>query len=258
MKKTKNISGFTILEMSVVLAIVSVIIGSILNVATSGIEEEKIKITKARMEFIMTTLKQYLNRLTISVDKQIPCPAGGDEPVDGAQFGIGVGTGIGGPDFCTQADFTVAATNLATGVVPTATLGIEPLYMLDGWQRKITYIVDQDLTYAVGGYDTQIGDIEVEDEFDNSVIGEGPGGAEPAAVIIISHGRNGHGAWRLKGSPPTQINLSAPGPLEIDNTPSGTMDSTFRMLPERTQGGYFDDIVIFQTQWQLEKQDAVP
>ncbi len=301
--------GFTIIEMAIVLTILALVLGGGLSIAASMIETEKSDTTTERMNTIMTTLKQYAE-----AKDQLPCPADGTIAWNAANFGVGTGTGTP-PGGCTAANETVSVGDVVAGVVPVGTLGLDPIYMLDGWNRRITYVVDEDLTFPGPSTDSgdddvdnegdpgfeeegfmngnvPTGDIEILDEDDNHLSTRLATAAEGAAnqilgcdgievsnagdcipvrvaVLIISHGKNGHGAWKVKGAAQEDDNRAEDRRhMEDDNshqntTTNPTYDATYRSMPLREQPAsptgtlalgdqYFDDILMYWTKWQLK------
>ena len=238
-------SGFTLLEMSLTLGIIALVAGVGLSFASSAIEEERKELTEKRMTYVMLKIQQYADE-----KNQLPCPATGNIAANNIDFGIGIGTGAAG--VCTEQNTDVVG-NILSGMVPFATLGIHPIYALDGWNRKFTYVVDEDLTFpgtdGVNGYldvtNPTNGDIQIQDESNVSVTG-----SENAAIVLISHGKNGHGAWPAKGT--TRINATNEGTHEIDNDPSNVLNpAIFRQATYREQAQRFDDLVVYRTAWQL-------
>ena len=243
--------AFTILEMSVVMAIIAVLISSGLTMVTSSLEKERVKITNERLAAVQSAITRYAQQF-----KLLPCPAGGDLAVSHAEFGRGMGTNTG---TCTATDLiSIAATaggNIVIGTVPTAELGIEPIFMLDGWNRKITYVVDERLTLNSNYIGATVGNIIIQGEM------APPNISDKSAVAIISHGKNGHGAWRLKGT--KTVSVATPGTVETSNIPLGpdnvaggaAVDDTFQIKSFSSVIGpnYFDDIVIATEKWQFQK-----
>jgi len=248
-KLNKNRRGFTLIELAVSMTILALAVGGGLKVASRNIEANRIQLTNDRLEYIMQTIEKYALEFN-----QIPCPADGSLAPNHTDFGIGGGTGAG---TCTSENFTdviTPTTNLVTGAIPINNLGINPKYMFDGWNKKFTYVVDEDLTDTAGFAGADDGGIQIQDENDISLINSGA--ITTAAVLVISHGKNGHGAYRVKGAPVVRATQGAnAGTHEEDNAhitnPATTYDSIFRLTPYRTQGDVFDDILDYRLKWQL-------
>jgi len=210
----KKNSGFTIIELSIVFTILA-LIGTVgLSFFASRAEAEREKVTSERMEYVMKAIEDYVHHFGY-----LPCPANGEDQLDDAWFSRS-DKAVG---LCTTFNYSAATTDLTggvvVGVVPTGELNIAPYYMMDGWSKRITYIVDEDLvnsgdiadpakTADIMIYDKVYGENEdpfgprvnvirnVVDDFLNSVEDDEDTGA---AVLIISHGKNGQGAWQYKG-----------------------------------------------------------
>lgn len=85
------------------------------------------------------------------------------------------------------------------GDVPFATLGLPKQYITDGYRRKFTYAVSSNLT-GLATFVDSAGVIEVQDMNGNSgTNGTTPGPALNNHYAIISHGRDGLGAYTLEG-----------------------------------------------------------
>ncbi len=259
LKKDKQ-SGFSMIELSVVLIVIGLIgIGSLVYSASS-IESNRISETKDKMSHIFDVMALYAREYS-----QMPCPAGPDLLTTDNNFGIGVGTGVtfSSPTTCTEADsseITGGARHLVGGSVPVRTLQISPTYILDAWGRRFSYIVDNDFTYSgtgvtgSGGWldnsPINIGDIRIR----NTSTG-GINITSNAVVAIVSHGSNGHGAWIGKGGSTGRINTGCSVDTDEDENAAiggacGNFDRDFIQKMGKTDT--FDDIVEYRLKWQLE------
>jgi prepilin-type N-terminal cleavage/methylation domain-containing protein len=269
------IRGFTLIEMATVLVIISLVLAGGLTITARDIENERISTTNQRLLYVQRAVEAY----ALAFD-HVPCPADPAlNPADTA-FGVGVGTNNGVGVACAAGNIipiTKLLTQIGTaGAVPFVNLGISPIYMFDGWNRKITYVVDGDLTDAAG-YTGGEGDLQLVDEVDSnhSLVGAeditlwdnisslpDPNfvpRTQGVVVLLISHGKNGHGAYRAKNG--TIINVpvgTGSGQAEADNANALTMNGTFRLVPynqgRANPNRYFDDIVYYRTKWQLENR----
>lgn len=112
--------GFTLLEMSIVLAIVGVLLGSLMQPLGSRLEEHKRAITQTQLLGVLEATKGFL-----SVQRRLPCPA-----MPGSNGW----------------ELPECAGDLAAGYVPVATLGLQGPrdaqgLLLDSWGRRIRYVV---------------------------------------------------------------------------------------------------------------------
>lgn len=258
-RAAKHLRGFSIIELSVVLAVIALVAGSALAVGASRIEASRIQTTQERMEFIMKAMEQYVREFN-----NLPCPADITLAPTHGDFGAGTGTndttsGL----FCEAENYevlpptgTAPAGLVVAGGVPTATLKIAPVLALDGWNRRFMYVVTQGLTYGTFddgtgnltgfGVDTTDGMIEIR------LSDGGPAVTTEAAVLLISYGTDGYGATGGKGGALTIPETNA----DIDQrenaepaAPAGPFDEIF-VQKFRTQT--FDDMVSFRMKWQFD------
>jgi prepilin-type N-terminal cleavage/methylation domain-containing protein len=127
-------SGFTLIEMAVVLVVVSLILGSLLVPLASQVEQRKIESTEQILEQARDALLAFA-----AARGRLPCPAG----TAGGQEVLTTSTAVGD---C--ANFW--------GFLPAATLGLSPLdsngYARDGWGGEVrdAFNFDQNrIRYAV-------------------------------------------------------------------------------------------------------------
>lgn len=241
---TKN-SGFSLVELAVVITIMGIMVGGGLMVAIGKRELQRAKKTLQHMHHIMDVIDQFVDYYGY-----LPCPADGTQAFSSATFGIGTASGNqegAAATTCTAANLLTSGT-VKTGVVPVYTLGLPPEYVMDGWNNRITYAVDQDLTYygtdGVGGFvdTTGLGAA-------GTIIVENQGGTEttdPAdrpVVLIVSHGPNGFGAWGGRGG--ARISVGGGGADEDENDDG---DLTF---VQSILSSDFDDTVLYWVKWKL-------
>ena len=125
--------GFTLVEIVVVLVIMSVVIAmaAVLVRAIGGTQRRSTTVTK------ITTVDAALTQFVV-LNKRLPCPADGRKGATNDP--ANAGREEGAPGACSN--------NQQHGVVPWKALGISEADILDGWDRRLTYRVDQNLTAA--------------------------------------------------------------------------------------------------------------
>lgn len=233
--------GFSLIELSVVLVIIALVMGSGLSVVLTKMDGIHRLETHKKMEKITGALAGFVTQ-----HKRLPCPADGTLATTNANFGLE--RFDTGNNVC----FTTApnqGTQAYAGVVPIRTLDLPNAYMLDGWDRRITYVVDKSLAATLPAenfYQQATGGLTISNE-NNTTITD-------VATILISHGENGHGAWLANGST-TRYSLStAPSNDELENvhmnetqTVNGYND-TFKL---RTLTTTYDDLLMFTTKSEL-------
>lgn len=238
MQKKSSISGFTILELSVVVAVIALIAGTALALGATRIQAAKTEDTQEKMEAILEVIDNF-----VKTYGYLPCPADPEaSPTsDAGIFGFGSTDPTTGD--CNAANLRGAGTTLI-GVVPTATLGLAPSVMMDGWNRRITYVVDSRMTKAATYAST---DPDSDTGFINILPAAGAVFTTDKAVLaLISHGQNGHGAWRAKGGEP--LDKETDDADENENINIGLADANFvqKFFTET-----YDDIVYYRMKWQF-------
>jgi len=284
--------GFSLIEMAVVLAIISIIVASGLSFSVAKREEQRYETTQKRIEFVMRAIDDFVDE-----KGYIPCPADPTLSPGSANFGFGGATGdpLTTVTQCNSANVVEydGASNVSVtyGSVPVYSLNIPPEYIFDGWNRRLTYVVDEDLTYVgtalTDGYLTFEGDIEVrspgfatsppgnempityktadQDDVDagytdceGSAFGAGAGTIgdcikNGAAVAIVSHGANGFGAYGGVGgaAPAAGSKYDPVGGSDDEDENADHLGTSDDILIQSIQRGDFDDIVEYKLKWQL-------
>lgn len=234
--------GFTLIELAVVLAIIAVVMAGVMDLTKINIERQKREETIERMEFIMTAIDNFVRE-----NGYLPCPADPTRPFSDTEFGFeDDNSGDADCDDAINLEETTAD-NIYTGTVPVNTLNINPKYVMDGWNRRITYVVDEDLV-TTANYTANNGGI--------TVTTAGNGDIEPwplhplgtaGAFLLLSHGANGYGAWQGRGSA-SRWNPTGGESHEDNNVTASTGNGTFNMpLLQPTT----DDIVMYKPKWRI-------
>ncbi len=230
MFKKLNDSGFSLLELSIVLVVVSIMLGSGIAVFNKYIAQSKVEETEAKMRIVMTAIKKYAIK-----NNRLPCPADGSDLVTDASFGVGTYS-----SGCTTENY--ASGDTASGMVPVTTLGIYPSLAVDAWGNRFTYILSDQDTAAPNGVETYGGTyLSVRNNSSNAA-----SAISDVVVLLISHGANGYGAWNGRGG-------SRKDPTGGINREDQNADSTLAgpFITSATTRGY-DDITYFWTFYQID------
>ncbi|MFO0389061.1 MAG: type II secretion system protein [Alphaproteobacteria bacterium] len=245
--------GFSLLEISVVLIIISTIIG--VGVAYLGLSVEKAQrdTTTQRMQAIQKALLDYRRAFGA-----IPCPSDITLAVTNTAFGRGNLTtpcdaGTTDPNY--NGDM---GPDVWVGGVPVRTLKLPDEYAFDGWGRRFTYAVDQNFTSAMNitgfhlfAVDSDPGTVPIADGNGNTITSN-------ALYAIVSHGPNGHGAFTRYGT--ARVNASSSNTYEQQNCGCNA-SAVYTLYGSFVQGPYttdtadstdtFDDIVVYGTRRSL-------
>jgi len=126
-------SGFTLIEMAIVIIITGLIIIALINAYLTWNYILKSSKTKETIEVITDAMSAYASR-----NYRIPCPASpaaaGPEPF-GAEIGSGADT----------SELNGCPAN-SEGILPFVTLGLDASFAVDGWGRYFTYQVSPQFT----------------------------------------------------------------------------------------------------------------
>ena len=236
--------GFTLVEIAIAIFIITLLLGSFLVPLTTQVEQRQVSETQKMLEDIKEALIGH------AIAKgYLPCPdrtSGGAGAVGSNDF---ANDGI--EDYNTGTGVCFSAT--ATGNVPWVTLG---LGASDPWGNRFRYRV----TAAYGQRPVLPGPPPTPALFNLSTaatlgVTTTSGGtlltaANPdgAVAVILSHGKNGFGAWNALTNTQRPLPVSAD---EVDNLTSPTFTSRVPTAFATPCGGAgqplceFDDIVIW-------------
>ena len=214
----RKATGFSLVEMAIVLAIVALLLGGLLPVISGQIERQKTKETQATL----AEIKDALIGFAIA-NGNLPCPA--KSASDGTED-RNTGTG---------------ACNTRQGFIPWVTLGVSKL---DAWNRIFHYSAT--LTYTNSSSKFTLGaprdiTIKTRDAAD-ALINLSNSNDIPA--VILSHGANGYGATLNDGT--AFGGTSATNTDEQTNyNASGTTFVSKDQSTRTTGSGEFDDLVVW-------------
>ena len=212
MSPVRRRSGFTLIELAVVLAIFGLLLGILVVPLSTQVDQQRI----AETERQLAAVREALIGFAIA-NGRLPCPANPATPTGAA----GAGTEQRTPPTCTGL--------VPEGVLPWATLGVPET---DAWGRRFTYRVT--VTFAddpAAGTQasfliTDAGNITVTDGVVNVATG--------LPAIVVSHGKNGLGAFRSDG-----VQIAGAAGAELANANNNTSFVSRGHAPD------FDDLVVW-------------
>lgn len=260
MKKIlKGQKGFSLVELSVVLTIIGITLASTLDLATQKTEAYKVKETNARMDAIEQAMQVFLLKYAY-----LPCPASSTAALNSSGAGAEV-VSAGPPRVCNTTINNGTTYGIWEGAVPVKTLGLPDKMIADAWDRKFTYIVDNRYvnSAATATCSSTIGSQMC---FKNTVVPNGADAtvmtindstanssstrATDAIYVLISHGKNGNGAFTY-GATTTAVQLTASADAdEVSNAAvdDASFDATF---VQADTSATFDDIVRYKSKAQM-------
>jgi prepilin-type N-terminal cleavage/methylation domain-containing protein len=226
----KNISGFTLVEMTIVLLIVTLLLSGLVPTISSQIEQRQTNETLKQLDEIQQALIGYA--VTYG---RLPCPA---SPTSNGIESPATGTGI--------CDYPY------NGFIPAATLGIATVadskgnkgYAVDSWGNRIHYAVTtvsgNTFTILNGMNSTGISGLvpdllvcstasttNTSCSVTNSALTSNPG----VPVVIFSTGKNG--------------GYGGTGADETENTNNNRIFVSHVPSPVSASNGEFDDLVVW-------------
>jgi len=246
--------GFTLLELSIVLAIIGIVIGGGLAITIGSLQASQYNATVAEMENIERALLNY----SITFNR-IPCPSDLTQTQGTTTYGVEAanrGTCFGGTP---SANFQ-APSGSVEGGIPTRTLQLPDNYMYDGWGRKLRYAVDPTYT-ASKSLPASVHSLCSTASAKAITVDDASGAARTTSGLyaIISHGANGHGAYTSAG---VTLNAGSVNANELTNCHCNSSGATttyqptyVEMAPTQdptTTLDNFDDLVTFKEAWQMQ------
>ncbi len=277
-------SGFTLVEMAIVLAIIGLLVGGALSFFRPLDQNIRTAETKERMQKVANAMSSFALR-----NNRIPCPASPDD-ASPEPFGAELGSGTDGQS---QGSCTVAQ---AEGIVPFRTLGIRQEDVIDGYGSYFTYRVSPAFTNQNGGGNTihdscrsdnwinggsnvspdkarfccpstfyfaintdlvvddvggtAISPTRTSDQGNMDSVDATPGNALTAVYILISHGSNRYGKFLVGSTIDPTAKFTQTDLFGISETENMNGDVNFVDTIEVLREGntYFDDIVLWRTQ----------
>ena len=214
-------TGFTLVEMAMVLLIIALLLGGLLPTVSSQIEQQHTNETRKQLDEIQQALIGYA-----VANGNFPCPA--KSASDGSE----------------NRNIVTGACNNQKGFIPWSALGVAKL---DAWGRIIAYSATLAYTNSVAKF--QLGSArnitirtrDLSPPYNPVNLSNN----DDIPVVILSHGKNGYGATLDNGvvlNDPSatnideKANLAAAGTSFVSKVPSNNTNIS---------GGEFDDIVTY-------------
>jgi prepilin-type N-terminal cleavage/methylation domain-containing protein len=233
MSRITRQSGFTLIEIAVVLVIVGLLVGSFINTFSERIETTRISETDAELADIKDALIAFA--FTRGGAPYLPCPDV-TAPPDGAEDRDGFGN---------------CSAGVNVGVLPWRTLGFA---RADAWSTQYSYWVNND--FAVNtGFTLATDNVANYSTIRTRVNDVLTDVSQNAVAVVFSHGKNGLGG--ISSENVNRPALPAPGngfDDEIENQDANRIFISRYRTDEgvATAGGAFDDIVVWINAFELK------
>ena len=228
-------TGFTLIELAIVLVIIGVLIGSFLGTLGSRIDTTRRAEAQEDLENIKSALLGYAFS---SGGPYLPCPCTADCALDAANPGLenrGSGT-------CTA--------GAAVGYLPWGTLGLKPA---DSWNTLYSYWV-----HPAFSNDSVGSEIDLADTGSGQVRTRNPAGtttplvASNVVAVVFTHGKNTYGGLSVDGEPRPAIPAGNIDEMNNLDTNSEFVSRSPTEVGASMPGGEFDDIVFWISDYEIK------
>lgn len=234
-----NAFGFTLVEMAIVLVIVGLLLGGMLMPLSAQMDQRRNSETQKALDEINQALIGFA-----VANGRLPCPAPATTATGSAGAGLEATTGAGSALTCTNVN--------GVGVLPWATLGVTET---DSWDRRYSYRVTLEFARGATGQTTFAGGCVPQSNPQNAAFAlcslgtmtilSTVGGSTVSSnvpAVVISHGKNGNGAYTSQG---TQLSAGSDTDEQDNQITQGTNPSAMANINfiNKTPTATFDDIV---------------
>ncbi len=250
-----NSKGFTIIELSIVILIFSIILGSIVGLVPTIQQTNSTNQMNLKLDAIQKAIDTFYSQ-----NGYIPCPARITDAPATANYGVATDCSILASSITplgSVVDVSGATANedIRIGIVPTRTLNLPDEYMFDSWNTRIKYVVVKNLARTNALFapyaSTQADVIRVEDAGANRIHQANSATyANVVAYVIVSHGANSKGATNYLGTVTPIVACS--GGEDVENCDN---DNTFVEAFFNTDvANYYDDFIRWKTKQQIMRE----
>ena len=245
--------AFSLVELSIVLAIMGVVITSGLLVGTIIIESTALKDSQARIDEVDNSVRAF-----VQAQGYLPCPASLEIPLGDAGFGTEERSGTfcdNSVDGVYRSTANANANIIYTGTIPTRALGLPDKMMADAYGNRFLYTVTAELV-DFDRFNALNDDLTPEHEGEIIIL-DRAGTAYPIgmAYAIISTGGDGRGGYRYKsGAENVTCNTRASAAdfdnCNFDNSSNVSFTDT-RFNDGERDATFFDDIIRYTPKYSL-------
>lgn len=244
MGKCKMKWGFSLMELSVVLVIIGVVVGSSLLVGQQQISQQQIINSYGELKRIDDRLRLYAQR-----HGYIPCPTRLNLADTDSEYGRPASdcSDSSPPGGLTRVEYPASSgTYVRIGGIPFKALGLSEDFIADDWNNRYLYAVSENALGALTG--TVNGYIRVQDGSGNTI-------SDVAVYVLASHGKTGKGAT-------SHASLSVGTACDAGNLDGENCDGDGVFIDARINEGdiaasFFDDYVIWKNRMNTLEEKAV-
>lgn len=235
--------GFSLIELSIALAIIGVVVAGGLSMSTSMVDRQAYVQTGNQMDEVEKALAAF-----VAVNNRLPCPADPAPSITDNGFGAEVAN-CSTLDPASPPGDLIAANGTAgnrvwIGALPVRTLGLRDRFAADEYGNRYTYAVTAAHTTFAGYTNTP-----ALPTANNGAIILQDGSTPPVTIVddaaytIVSHGGDGKGAYRYETASNT-VNCTGGRDAENCNHTNAIFRDT-RFNRGSVANNWFDDTVRF-------------
>lgn len=200
-KRPTNNSGFTVLELAIVLVLVGIVIAPAIHLYQQHRIQQDWEETEQNIDSALNEIGGFR-----AVFGRYPCPAEPTAVPGDTTYGHELAdclTNAPAPGSCANGLCTytnaLSGENVVVGSIPFKTLNLQETEAYDRFLSRLTYAVTLDLTDSAS-FDLNGGGISIVDNNDPTIPLVSPQGS--AHFIVLSHGRNQAGSYSRQGQTP--------------------------------------------------------
>jgi prepilin-type N-terminal cleavage/methylation domain-containing protein len=247
-----NKRGYTLVELSIVILVISLLMAGVFSMATGSINNSKVALTNQKMKEVYKSMGTFL-----MINKRLPCPASlARSKIDDVDYGKeerdDANNNCGTNGVYTATNYS----NLIIGAVPIKSLNLGSEFAEDGYENKLSYVIDKRFTKnfisPTGGnledsFGTVGSAIELMTAKENQVSGSTLL-SDKVMFLLISHGPNVYGSFTSASG---QQNIDVANNIDVDElenqikSSSPNFDNNF--IVNSYKSDVFDDVLIYKT-----------
>lgn len=200
LKRTHKITGFTLLELAIVMLIMSIIAGTVFTLYPIQQSKQIHDDFQARLNAIQRAIDTFVKN-----NGRLPCPADRTAALNSATFGVETSCSAATATGTAEVAGATANENLRIGALPTRTLNLPDSYMFDPWNYRLDFVAVKGMATTSAAFlaytTTQADTIRIND-LNGNRINQANTVAVPnfLSYVIVSHGQNGSGATTYTGA----------------------------------------------------------
>lgn len=237
-------AGFTLLELSIGLTIVSILAAGALTVGGVVVEQQRFTDTNTRVDEIRQALIDYFK-----VNGRLPCVAPqniamGDTGYGAELTSCATGAAATGATIRIRADGSACSASatdancVRIGAVPVRTLGLSDAAAADDYGNKLFYAVSEDMTDATK-VTAASGRVTIIDGT-GATVAQGTG-TTGAAFAVVSPGPDGKGAYKLINGVQA-IACGSSANLDVENCNNNAVFRDTQFNNGNQAASFYDDI----------------